>query len=169
MDFYRLPTAFVLGSLLLAATLPAHATQWKWRDADGRVQYSDRPPPAYVKDNDILARPRAGAPVVKAPADAASAPASAALKPSLKASDPELEAKKRKVDAEQDAQKKAADDKQAQARAENCQRARNYQKSLNDGIRISRTNNKGEREVLDDKGRADEQKRVNQTIATDCK
>ena len=43
--------------LLLAAlvALPTQAAmQWKWRDAQGQVQYSDRPPPPGVSDKDIL-------------------------------------------------------------------------------------------------------------------
>ena len=46
----------VLGGLMPSS--PA-AAQWKWRDAQGRVQYSDRPPPTTVPDRDILTRPAA--------------------------------------------------------------------------------------------------------------
>ena len=43
--------------LLILPLLALAQTQWKWRDAQGRVQYSDRPPPAGTADKDILARP----------------------------------------------------------------------------------------------------------------
>jgi len=36
-------------------------------------------------------------------------------------------------------------------------------------MRLARVNDKGEREVLDDKQRADETKRMRDTIAADCK
>ncbi|MCC6533967.1 MAG: glutaredoxin family protein [Burkholderiales bacterium] len=39
----------VLLLLLLAIALPGHAAMYKWVDAQGRVQYSDSPPPADAK------------------------------------------------------------------------------------------------------------------------
>lgn len=173
MDFARLPSALACCSWLLAAVMAtsAHATQWKWKDADGRIQYSDRPPPAYVADKDILKRPAAArrAAAHKAASEASEAALTPPLKPALKASDPELEAKKRQQDAAEAAKKKAEEDKRAKTRADDCQRARNYQKSLDEGIRISRTNSQGEREILDDKARAAEQARNRQAIEANCK
>lgn len=158
----------LVAALLALACHVAHAAQWKWRDAEGRIQYSDRPPPAQVADKDILTRPA----VVVRPSNAkpaASAAASAATKPSLKASDPELEAKKRKAEAEQEAQKKAEEDKLAKSKADNCQRARNYLRDLDSGSRIARMNDKGEREILDDKARAGERARAQQAVDSNCK
>ena len=37
-------------AVLLAIALPAHAAMYKWVDAQGRVQYSDTPPPAGTKN-----------------------------------------------------------------------------------------------------------------------
>jgi hypothetical protein len=171
---HRFAQSALLATLLVAAfaTSTAHATQWKWRDADGRVQYSDRPPPPGVQDKDILTRPPAVVRAAnKAAADAAASAASASgsAKPAAKASDPELEAKKRKADEEKDALKKAEEAKQAKARAQECERARGYQKALDDGIRIGRTNAKGEREILDDAARAQETARNRQAIDNNCK
>jgi hypothetical protein len=100
-----------------------------------------------------------------APASAASA----APLPGLKASDPELEARKRKAEAEKDAAKKAAEAQQAKTRSENCERARSYQRSLDSGMRIARTSASGEREILDDKARADEQARNRDVLNSNCK
>jgi Domain of unknown function (DUF4124) len=157
-----------LAAFLLLGCATAHATQWKWRDADGRIQYSDRPPPTQVADKDILTRPSA---VVRPSLGktVATDAASAAAKPMLKASDPELEAKKRKAEAEQEAQKKAEEDKMAKSKADNCQRARNYLRDLDSGSRIARMNDKGEREVLDDKARANERTRAQQSVEANCK
>jgi hypothetical protein len=60
-------------------------------------------------------------------------------------------------------------EKEAAQRAENCARAKSHLNALSDGMRIARTNDKGEREVLDDKGRAEEMQRARQVIASDCK
>ena len=150
-----------LGAVL---SLPV-AAQWKWRDKGGQMQYSDLPPPAGTPDTDILQRP---APV--APRAAASAP-TAALAPLLvpKSGDPELEAKRKKAEQDEAARKKAEDDRIAIAKVDNCSRARLQLKALDDGQRISRINAKGEREYLDDKGRAEEAQRARTVIAADCK
>ncbi|MFZ5520135.1 MAG: DUF4124 domain-containing protein [Pseudomonadota bacterium] len=157
--------ALSLAALLTAFTGPA-AAQWKWRTPDGRVQYSDRPPPPGVAEKDILQQPRGAARPATTPSPAASP---AAASPAAAASDPELEARRRKEKEQQDAQRKAEEDKLAKQRAENCQRAQGYLRSLNDGIRIARTNAQGEREILNDEQRAEETRRTQQIIASDCR
>jgi len=57
----------------------------------------------------------------------------------------------------------------AAQRRENCGRARAHLASLESGHRIARTNEKGEREILDDRGRADEMRRTREVIASDCR
>lgn len=179
MKNVRLMPSVLVSALIASATLltsPSSAVagmQWKWKDATGAVQYSDRPPPAGTPEKDILSRPAAAraAPAGTTSVINASAPASApvaAAKPDAKASDPELEAKRKKAEDEKKAAQKAEEEKAAKNRADNCQRARNYQRTLNDGIRISRTNANGEREILDDKGRAEEQRQVEAIIRDNC-
>lgn len=166
----RFALALSLAPLLLAALSPltADAAQWKWRDSAGRVQYSDRPPPAGTRDQDILTRP-SGSRALTVAAPASDVVASAPPPPAVKASDPELEARKRKADEEKQALQKAEEQKRTAARADNCQRARKYQRTLDDGIRISRTTATGEREVLDDRARAAEQVRNRQTLDANCR
>jgi hypothetical protein len=117
-----------------------------------------RPDPAAAK------RP----PPAAATTAAASAPATASPTPKP-AVDKELEARKRAGDQEQQAKAKADEDRLAVQRAENCRRARSHASALESGQRIARTNDKGEREILDDKARADEMRRANDIIGTDCK
>ncbi|RZI83255.1 MAG: DUF4124 domain-containing protein [Rubrivivax sp.] len=165
-------TSLILASAALVATPASAGTQWKWRDASGAVQYSDRPPPAGTPDANILQRPFVSKSVQLAkPASEVDAAASAAAaKPvAAKASESELDVKRRKAEEEKEAQRKVEEEKAAKARAENCTQARNYQRTLNDGIRIARTNSKGEREILDDKGRAEEQRRTQDAISANCK
>jgi hypothetical protein len=155
-----------LCAALLGATLalPA-AAQWKWRDKGGQIQYSDLPPPSGVAEQDILQRPLA----TQRRAAAAPAAATAASAASPKTVDPELEAKRKKAEQEAEAKNKAAEEKLAAARADNCTRAKGYLRSLDDGLRIARTNDKGEREILVEKQRADEARRARDAIASDCK
>jgi hypothetical protein len=63
----------------------------------------------------------------------------------------------------------AEEDRQSAIRAENCRAARSQLSTLESGQRVARTNDKGEREMLDDKGRADETRRAREVIASDCR
>ncbi len=155
---------------VLATVSPSALAQWKWKDGKGQVHVSDLPPPRDIPEKDVLQRPsesaRRAAATAAAQASAASAPAAAAAKPRV---DPELEARRTRLEQEQKAKDKAADDRLSAQRAENCQRARQQLAGLDSGMRLARVNEKGEREILDDKARAEEAQRARQVIATDCR
>lgn len=153
--------ALLLLALISSLALPAQA-QWKWRDKDGQVNASDRPPPREIPDKDILSRPAPeGRRYTTAPAPAASAASSPLER--------ELLARKRAAEQEQAAKSAAEEARVAAQRGENCRNARSHQAALETGQRIVRLNDKGEREVLDDKGRADELQRARAVIASDCR
>ncbi len=157
---------------LLALVLPSQA-QWKWRDKEGNVTVSDRPPPREIADQDILGRPAAtrrnalplGAPgATGTPASAASAPADAKVP-----LEREVEARRRAAEQEQAARARADDARTAAQRADNCQRARAQISTLEGGQRLSRVNARGEREVLDDKARTDELAQAREAVTTNCR
>jgi Domain of unknown function (DUF4124) len=160
---------WVLCGLMLALAVPAAQAQWKWRDKTGQINASDRPPPLDIPEKDILARP---APEVRrvfvpvATASAASAAASAVRAP---AGDPQLEARRRAAEQEQASKTKAEEERSKLQQADNCRRARGHLAALEGGQRIARTNEKGEREVLDDRGRAEEMRQARAVIAADCR
>ena len=157
---------FLLISLLFAAS-PALA-QWKWKDSRGQVVVSDIPPPRDIPERDVLQKPDTAArrPAAAPSAASATAVADVAAKPKV---DAELESRRKKAEQEQTDKQKAEEEKVAVQRAENCKRARAHMASLDSGIRLARTNEKGEREILDDKGRAEEMARTRQVIATECR
>lgn len=160
----------LVGLALLGSSLafPA-AAQWKWRDKNNQVQYSDLPPPLGTPDKDILQRPL-GANVRLAPiGNAPAAGASAAPLLAPRASDAELEAKRRKAEQEVADKKKAEDTAAAAVRADNCNRAKSEMRTLDSGIRLTRSNDKGEIEYLDDAARAREAQRSRDLIASQCK
>jgi hypothetical protein len=165
-------TPVVLAAALgLAFALPALA-QWKWRDKGGQTQYSDLPPPAGTADQDILQRPnsdkrRAAPPSVAASGASAAATSAPLLAP--RGSEPELEARRRKAEQDEAAKKTAEDARQAAGRADNCTRAKAQLRTIDSGIRMTRANEKGEREFLDDAARAAEAQRARAVIASDCK
>lgn len=167
-----------LGVLALSVAMLGTAiaqSQWKWRDAEGRITVSDLPPPREVADKDILQRPdpvRLKARAAAAAASAASGPAEAAKpanKPADKPADKELDAKKRAAEAERAAKARAEEQKAAAQRADNCQRARTQIASLESGQRIARVNAQGEREFLDDGQRAAELRRAREIAASECR
>jgi hypothetical protein len=155
--------------VLLAGLCTSASAQWKWHDDKGQTQYSDLPPPLGVAESKILSRP-ASAKVRSAAsaAEAASAVTVAPL-PSAKTVDPELEEKLRKEQQAKADKSKLEEQKVAAHKADSCSRARSQMRGLDEGFRIARINAQGEREVLDDKGRAEETKRVKAIIAADCK
>jgi hypothetical protein len=170
----RLPllgTVVVAGALAVLAS-PAFA-QWKWRDASGQITASDRAPPKEVPEKDILERPATTVVLRRpaAPASAADAPAvaTAASAPAKTALATEVEARKRAAEQEAAAKARAEEQRVAAQRAENCRRAREHAAALESGQRIARFNDKGEREVLDDKGRADELRTARSVVASDCR
>ena len=172
----RKPTTLVvlLATFLALAAGAQTAPQpsvWKWRDIAGRVHVSDLPPPLSVPAKDILDRPPSQRKVAAAETAAASAAsaASAAVGSSGSRSDPELDARRKRAADEQMAQARQQQDRDLALRAENCARAKGALAGLADGQRMTRTNAKGEREVLDDKERADEMQRARAVIASDCR
>lgn len=166
------PLLALMGLLLALATIaPAHA-QWKWRDATGRITVSDRPPPREVADKDILQRPfqaqRRDTPEAAAPA-ASAASAAPAARPAPPSVDRDLEARKRAAEQEKAAKAKAEENKLAAQRADNCRRARSHLATLESGQRMARINEKGEREIIDDKVRAEEMRTVREVMSTECR
>ena len=165
-----------------ALALPlAAGAQWQWIDKDGRKVFSDQPPPADLPEKNVLKQPTRAPRVAFTPstgaAPAPDAPAAPAAPPRTAASgagkaagvDKELEEKARKAEEAEKAKRAAEEQKVAQAKVENCQRARQGKATLDSGIRVARLNDKGEREIIDDKARAAEQQRMQSVIDADCK
>ncbi|MEY4139929.1 MAG: hypothetical protein RLZZ371_2111 [Pseudomonadota bacterium] len=154
--------------------------QWAWTDEQGRPVFSDRAPGSTVPDKRIFKRP---APATKTnlTQDAPSSPAgdvsnakaantaqAAASSQQVAGTDKELAERKKKAEQAQTEQRKHEEERISKLKAENCERARLAQKTLDSGVRIARTNAKGEREIMDDADRAVEAKRLQSIMASDC-
>ncbi|MDB5826004.1 MAG: hypothetical protein JWQ73_224 [Variovorax sp.] len=170
--------------LALICTVPTVASaQWQWIDSAGKKVFSDQSPPPDIPEKNIVRRPSGGAPRVSfsqgtpaAPDAAAPGVAPAAPAPAIAASgarpsgvDKELEEKTKKAEDAEKAKRAAELQKMTQAKAENCNRARQSKATFDSGIRVARLNAQGEREIIDDKARAEEQQRLQTVIASDCK
>ena len=173
-----------LGCCLL---LPLAAqAQWQWIDKSGKPVFSDTAPPPDIPEKNIQRRgnlppPRPNPAIVLPDGDGAStdnngnktqsakAPSSSAPAPEAKPRvDKELDEKIKKQEEAEKAKKAAEAQKLAQAKAENCGRARQAKATYDSGIRVARLNAQGEREIIDDNTRAQEQKRLQSVIDSDC-
>lgn len=168
----RVIPAALLSVIALALAPGVASAQWKWRDGTGQINASDRPPPKDVADKDILERPnlnpRRNA-QASAPAASAAATPVATATPAKTALEREVEARRRASEQESAAKNRAEEERLSQQRAENCRRARSHIAALESGQRMARTNEKGEREVLDDKMRAEEMRAAREVVSSDCK
>ena len=159
-------------SAMVVTAAPSAWAQWKWKDSKGQVHISDLPPPRDVPDKDVMQRPAdtAKRAAAAAAAQASAANTSAASAPAAKPKvDPEIEARRVRQEQEQKAKDKAAEEKASAQRSDNCQRARQHLATLESGMRIARLNDKGEREIIDDKTRAEEMQRARQVMASECR
>ena len=168
MNVYRLLT---LGLTYLIAT--SALAQWQWIDKDGRKVFSDRPPPPEILDKNILKRPAGRAASLQSQSTTQEPSPAAAVKktldsPQLSGVDKDLLAKKKLADDAEAAKKKEAEEKLLKARVENCARAKGAKATFDSGVRVSRTNEKGEREIMDEAARASEMKRIQSIIESDC-
>lgn len=159
IDINWLLLALLSGSLLAAA--PAAAETYKWKDADGKVHYSDHPPPPNAKDESII-KPR------KQSTPAATDKGAPAAKAKTY-TEQEADFKKRQVEAaEREAEEKKKADEAAQ-KQKNCEQARAELRTLQAGGRVTQTNAQGEREYLNDAQIAQEIERSKKVVDSWCK
>lgn len=162
---------------LTIGLLPCCAdAQWAWRDAQGRITFSDTPPPADIPANQIVRKPNAAPtdvapPVTDSgnPGDTQEKPATAAPGPKPRTlSEKDEDFRKRRderLKAEQQATEDAA---RAAQRREACDQARGYLDMVNSGMRVMRANPDGTRGFLDDDQRAAEVSKAEETISKNC-
>ncbi|MBS3910436.1 MAG: DUF4124 domain-containing protein [Hydrogenophaga sp.] len=158
-------------AVLTAFACGAALAQWQWVDATGRKVFSDTPPPASVPDKNILKRPGSRTPALSTaapPSGTEAAATSTGAAPKLTGRDEQLEALKKQAELIDQGKKKAVEEHQTKTRAENCDRAKRAKTTLDSGIRIATTNARGEREIMDDTGRAAEAKRLDEVIRSEC-
>jgi hypothetical protein len=163
--------------VILNSGIAAHA-QYVWLDEKGRKQYSDMAPPANIPKSRILQEPGTAVRSVSQTTSAASTEKDEnsvnSGSPSVKAKAPmtiaeqNAEFQKRRIE-QADKEKKAAEKTKSDAdKAKNCDRARVYNRSIESGERLARTDQSGERYFLSDDQRAQESRDVRR-ILEDCK
>ena len=162
----RLSVAIGL-ALCLALPLSASAQLYKWVDANGKVQYSDKPPPSNIKTDKLREAPRAPRPSAAGEAQGDSKKDTAKSGPKTVA-EQEQAFRKRQADSAKEDKERAQKDAEASERAENCRRAKAAVANLELGGRQSRINDKGERVFLSDQQVGQETARAREEAAAAC-
>jgi hypothetical protein len=167
MSHLSVVRAVALGALALAALSASAQSIWKWRDANGQVQVSDHPPPAGTPPQNVLSRPAGMAAPAAVPE---TAPASAAAGSGHAADDAALSRKKAELEKQKTDQAKAQQDAQLRAqREQQCRAAQEQLRMLQNGQRLSRVNAQGEREYVDDAGRAQMEQQAQAVASQACR
>lgn len=146
---------------VLALAASAHAGITKWVDAEGKVHYSDGPPPASAKSQKSLNIKASPAP---------SQPAAEGKSGEGKSlAERDLESRKRRAEAEEAAAKEARDREDAQRKQANCAQARSHLQALQEGQRIASYNEKGERVFMEDSARPAAIEEAKRSVDSWCK
>ena len=147
---------------LCLLVLPAWAGLYKWTDENGKVHYSDQPPPGDVKKSETVKQPKL----------APSAPAVAGAKPSDTAKTPaqqEMDFRKRRLEAAEAEAKAKKETEAAEEKKRNCERATAHVASLQHGGRFTRPGPNGEQIYMNDEEIAKELVNARKSADSWCK
>ena len=162
--------------LLCIIMLPviAHAEIYKWKDKDGKVRYSDIPPPSNIKQESLygkkIPKPTNQQPLAPAEGETGNAIEKANEKASADKAplSKEEAAAKRGKDAEQEKLEAEAKQAELEAKAQNCKAARGNLQTYNQGGRIVKVNEQGAREYLSDADIANARKEAQAEVEQYC-
>jgi len=178
----------VFGLLVSSLLLPgiASAQLYQWRDTNGRVVFSDTPPPPGIPPGNIIKSPKgrnapapAATPAASGAAPAANsatpaagtasapgAPATAKAGGQKSVAEREADFKKRQAEAAEKSQKDAETAANDSRREDQCRGLRQSLAALEGGQRIRRFNDKGEPYFVEDAERAKDTERVRRDMAS---
>ena len=136
---------------LLLLSFSAYGALTKWVDAEGKVHYSDEPPPLDVKAKKLTTpSPASGVPAPKTYLER------------------EAELKKTQKAKEEAEQKAAKQQEETLTKQKNCASLRTNLTTLENSPRITSYNDKGERIIMDDAARKQQMEDVRKEISKNC-
>ena len=153
------PVQFFAAIAIFLATATVAAQVFKWIDKDGKVNFSDTPPPAEAVKGEakkLTVLPAANTPT----------PAPAKVKIAV---DQAKEAEKKKTELADKAKKDEAVEQNAKQNEERCKDAKRYLSTLDSGTPIRQSNDAGERVFMNDEQRASETARAKIAVIESCK
>lgn len=174
----KLLIAFFCTSLLMSATVSAEV--YKWKDKSGKTQYSDTPPlsniPYTTLSGKKSAQPTPASGTDPKKTEEAAKSGKTAPEASVNPNDPNAsknkvpEELKEKAAKEAEAKKQQEEKQQAEKKAKEqaCKTARSKLAQFEQGGRIYRVNEQGEREYYGDKEIAAEIENAKSDVAANC-
>lgn len=165
--------SWILCVLLLALPTLGNAEIYKWKDKNGTTRYSDTPPPSNIKQEAIGSKKalKASPATAATPVAAQKTPAGddvAKDSPPVPGSADEEAALKRQSNAEAEKNNKLEKERQELAKAENCSAAKSNLASYEQGGRVYKMNEKGERIYLDENDFKAGREKAKQEINENC-
>ena len=161
-----------------AADVASTVAPWQWRDANGRMVYSDTPPPPPI--HGVLQAPGRLAGNYRmaesentgqdSAATPAAGPATAASKaaPGKPAPTAEEAFEKRREERLQAATKAAEKERAEMERASYCNELRNYAAGLAGGMKVGKASADGTLQRMDSDQRAAEMSRTQESLQKNC-
>jgi len=150
--------------LLTLASMNVFAALNKWTDANGKVHYSDLPPPANVKAKTLRATPVAGSPASASGVAASSVPAAPKT-----IAEADAEYKKAQQAKKEAAEKLTQEQNKADEIKAACVGLRQNLMTLESGTRVQVFSANGERAYMDDTQRQQSLEKARQEVSTYCK
>ena len=146
----------LLLSLLIGS---AYGGVYKWVDSKGEVHYGDQPPPSNKTQKLNVDTPASNAP----PAGESKA------SPAKSMNDKEVEFRKRRIEAAEAQKKQDKETAESKQKQENCTNARGTLRALQEGGRLVKYDEKGERVYLDDAARKQSLEKAQKEVEAWCK
>lgn len=158
----RSPVRLFAALAILLATATVTAQVFKWIDKDGKVHFTDTPPPADAVKGEAKK-------ITIAPSGNTGSSAAAPKSSTERAKDNPKDADKKKTEAAEKAKKEEETERIAKQNEERCREAKRYLSSLETGQPLIRNNDAGERTIMSDAERATETARAKTAMSESCK
>ncbi len=153
------PVQLFAAIAIFLATATVAAQVFKWIDKDGKVNFSDTPPPAEAVKGEAKK-------LTVLPPTTTPAPAPAKVKAAV---DPAKDAEKKKTELAEKAKKDEVAEQNAKQNEERCKEAKRYLSTLDSGTPLRQSNDAGERVFMSDEQRASETARAKTAVTESCK
>lgn len=157
---------------LVCASSPGWAAGlWVWKDDSGRKVFSDTPPPAHVPNGHILQQPNEPSPQLGPSPELPVRQAAEPTKPTVQPKPAPQTAASQTAEAPRQSEEaqRATERRNAEIRADNCQRAQASLVTVKAGGRLATVNADGQRIIMDPAMRNAEQARLEQIVADNCR
>jgi len=145
-----------LALCLILLNFNTHAALNKWVDADGKVHYSDTPPP------DVKAKRLRSSNVTEPATD------TSGVRPQKTLAEQEAEWKKSQK-AKEEANQKAIQEQEAiLTKKKNCETSRSYLEKIENSPKVAQYNSQGERTIMDEASRQQRIEEARKAVAAHC-